>query len=65
MKIRINRREIEIFAGATLADAVLKYSARSYRRLLAGKITLMDRYGNITEPDGPVHDGQVVRLQRS
>lgn len=58
MKVFINKRPVIIFKGATLADAVLAYSPRSFKLLLNGYLSIFDRFGNLTEHDGPVQEGQ-------
>jgi len=58
MKVFINKTEVILFKGATLGDAVLAYSKQSYELLKTGKIVIIDRFGNRTEPDGPVDEGQ-------
>ena len=64
MKAFINRGEIIIFRGATIGDLVLAYSKRSYKMMREGKLYIFDQFGNITEPDGPVSEGQVFTLRR-
>jgi len=64
MKIIINKHEIELFKGATINDLVLKYSVRSYKMFIKNKLCIYDRFGNKTEPDGPVYDGQIFFLKR-
>jgi len=64
MKVTLNKREISIFKGAKISDLVLAYSERSYKMLLSGKLCVYDRFGNLTEPDGPVYEGQVFFLKR-
>jgi hypothetical protein len=65
MKVTLNNTEITVFKGATLNDLVLLYSKRSYKMLLNNKLCIYDRFGNRTEPDGPVYDGQVFFLKRA
>ena len=65
MKVIINKSEISIFRGATISDLVLAYSERSHKMLKNGKLCVYDRFGNITEPDGPVYDGQMFFLKRA
>jgi len=65
MIVSINKKQVEIFQGATLADVVLAYSGRSFRLLKHEKLHIYDRFGNLTEPDGPAHDGQIITLKLS
>ena len=62
MKVYINNQPVIVFKGATLGDAVLASSKRRYRLLCSGYLVACDRFGNITEPDGPVQEGQHFRL---
>jgi len=64
MKVIINKHEIDLFKGATIKDLVLKYSERSYKMLLKNKLCVFDRFGNKTENDGPVYDGQMFFIKR-
>jgi len=64
MTVTLNKHEISIFKGATISDLVLAYSARSHKMLLSGKLCVFDRFGNRTEIDGPVYNGQLFYLKR-
>lgn len=65
MKVTLNNSEITIFKGATISEMVLAYSLRSHKMLQNGKLCVYDRFGNLTEPDGPVYDGQLFYLKRA
>lgn len=65
MKVILNKSEIIIFKGATISDMVLAYSERSFKMLKSGKLCVFDRFGNLTEPDGPVYEGQMFFLKRA
>ena len=65
MKVFIGCREIEIFCGATIQDAVRAFSEQSYRMLTEGTLQAIDRYGNMTEPDGALTEGQVITLKKT
>jgi hypothetical protein len=62
MKIYINLKEIDIFSGACIKDAVLSYDKTAWQLLLKGKLAAVDRYGNRIESDGSLSDGQVITL---
>ncbi len=64
MKVTLNKSEITIFKGAKISDLVLAYSERSYKMMKTGKLCVYDRFGNLTEADGPVYEGQVFFLKR-
>jgi hypothetical protein len=65
MKVYLNKTEISIFKGARISELVLAYSQRSYKMLKSGKLCVYDRFGNLTETDGPVYEGQVFFLKRA
>ncbi len=65
MKVILNKSEIIIFKGATISDMVLAYSERSFKMLKSGKLCVFDRFGNLTETDGPVYEGQMFFLKRA
>ncbi len=64
MKIVINNREVVIFSGATVADAVRAYSSRSSKLLENGKFRVFDQFGNQTEVDGELTEGQKLFLKK-
>jgi hypothetical protein len=64
MKVTLNNNEVKIFKGATISEMVLAYSIRSHKMLIRGKLCVYDRFGNLTEIDGPVYDGQLFFLKR-
>jgi hypothetical protein len=65
MKVYINAKEISIFKGARIQDAVLTYSTRSHRMVITGTLSVFDRFGNRTEPDGPLIEEQRLTLKRT
>lgn len=65
MRVVIDGKEITVFRGATVSDAVRIYSEKIYAELLRGEITVYDRFGNRTEPDGELTEGQVIHLKRA
>ena len=65
MKVIINNREISIFRGATVRDAVMAYSLESYLQLQNGQLIVTDRFNNHLESDGALSDGQYIKLIKS
>lgn len=65
MKVFVNRKEIAIFTGARVIDALRNYSLRSAGLVVKGIYTVYDRYGNITEPDGRLTDGQILTIRKT
>jgi hypothetical protein len=64
VKIVINNHEVVIFSGATVVDAVRAYSRRSAKLLETGKLRVFDQYGNRTEADGELTEGQKFFLKK-
>jgi hypothetical protein len=64
VKVYVNNHEVEIFRGARVNDAVRSYSMRSSRKLLKDHLKVIDRYGNTTEPDGELSEGQQLYLKK-
>ena len=65
MKVYINHKPICIFAGARILDAIRAYSAVSLKQVQNESLVILDRFGNLTEPDGPLQDGQRLYLKRN
>jgi len=65
MIVYINHKAISIFKGAIVLDAIRAYSAYSLKQVMSGKLLIMDRFGNITDPDGPMREGQILSLKRN
>ncbi len=65
MKVFVNRKEIAIFTGARVIDALRSYSLRSAGFVLKGTYIVFDRFGNITGPDGRLTDGQILTIRKT
>jgi hypothetical protein len=65
MKVYINDKEVHIFSGACIRDALLAHSPRSIKLVATGKLSVFDRFGNRTEIDGPLIDGQRLTLKKT
>lgn len=64
MKIKVNRRTLELFEGATVRHALLKYfSIRKMDLSLVEEVQVFDGYGHRTDLDAPLKDGQTVRYK--
>jgi hypothetical protein len=63
LKVFVNSKEITIFRGATVIDAVRAYSGISAKLLLEGKMVVADRFGNLTLPDGELTEDQAIFIQ--
>jgi hypothetical protein len=58
MKVYMNKKEIDIFQGATLWDVLLAYSKHSFKMATNGYLAVYDRFGFLTELDGPAMESQ-------
>lgn len=58
MKVYINDTEIEIFNGARVMDALLKYSKEDLYAVMRGDKQVTDEQQNQTLPDGELTGGQ-------
>jgi len=65
MNIRINDKMIEIFSGARVRDALLKYSAREYHAVDEDKKQVTDKRGNRVDLDGELSDGQRLYIKKT
>ena len=63
MKVSINDQEIEIFSGARLKDALMKYSVEEYHLVEAGAKVILDDMGNHYLLDGELSGGECFTLK--
>ena len=63
MIVYVNEVRLEIFSGATVGDAVKKFSDELYHKLISGQIFVHDRFGNKTEADGALLPAQHLFLK--
>ena len=64
MKVKVNRRTLELFEGATVRHALLKYfSIRKMDLSLVDEVTVFDAYGHLTDLDAPLREGQTVKYK--
>jgi len=60
----LNDRQLEIFEGARVKDAVLKYSKEKYRSTRSGETVVTDKYDNTVDPEGELADDQRLYLKK-
>lgn len=65
MKLYINETLIEIFNGARVMDALLKYSKDDRRAVMRGEKQVTDDCANLILPDGELTDGQHIYITKS
>lgn len=58
MKVKVNEEEIEIFSGACVKDAVLKYSRTAWKQVRSGRKAVFDLGGHEVAPDGELSGGE-------
>lgn len=64
MKIKVNRTTIEVYDGANVRHALLKYFLK--RQLSAALITrakVYDEMGHPIDFDTPLSDGQIIKCK--
>lgn len=64
MKVFIEDKEIEIYEGAKIENAVLVYSKEIYKLYMQDKIKILDRHGFETLPGGYINEGQKFTIER-
>lgn len=62
MKVTVNRTVLQLFQGATVADALRMYYARHKRRIPVPLPEARDAYGNSVAHDGSLTDGSRIRI---
>lgn len=59
MKVKVNRRTLDLFEGARVQNALLRYfTVKKLDKQLAGGVTVRDAYGHELDHDAPLADGQ-------
>ncbi|MBQ9286570.1 MAG: hypothetical protein IJ209_09885 [Bacteroidaceae bacterium] len=64
MRIKVNRKMVEVFDGASVRHAVLSYLA--WKRLdatLAESLTATDRHGHQIDLDAPASQHEAIRIR--
>jgi hypothetical protein len=62
VKVYVNNREVILFRGASVTDAVRAFSPDSAHLLESGALIALDRFGNETDPGGELSEGAVILL---
>ena len=62
MKITVNDKDIRIFAGATVKDALRRYFAKSDPSM-ADEVTVADEYGHELDGDAPLQEGAILTFK--
>ncbi len=64
MKLTVNGLPLEIFEGATVEDAIRKFSKQSYREVKDGKKGVFDMDGNKFFLQGELTGGEVLKIEK-
>ena len=64
MKVKVNRKTIDIFVGARVRQALLRYfTIRKMDLRLVEKAQVFDSYGHLTDLDAPLSEGQTIKFK--
>jgi hypothetical protein len=64
MKVKVNRRTLDIFEGATARNALLRYfKLRKFDLSLVEKVDVFDVWGHPIDLDAPLSEGQTVKYK--
>ena len=65
MKVKVNRKTIEIFDGAKARQALLRYfTIRKMDLKLVENLEVYDAYGHQIGLDAPLSDGQAIKFKQ-
>ena len=64
MKVFINSIGMDIFTGARVEDALLKYSGEEYQLIMKGDKILVDGNGNELCLDGELSEGECLFIEK-
>lgn len=61
MKVKVNRRTLDLFEGARVQNALLRYfTVKKLDKGLLGSVIVRDAYGHELGHDAPLSDGQHI-----
>ena len=61
MKVKVNRRTIELFEGARVQNALLRYfTVKKLDKQLIGSVEVHDAFGHILDHDAPLCNEQRI-----
>ena len=64
MKLKVNRKNIEVFEGAQVRHAILSYFAwKGLDVCLIGKLTVFDRWGHEIDLDAPASQHTMITFK--
>ncbi|MCP4216711.1 MAG: hypothetical protein GY765_18820 [bacterium] len=65
MIVQLNGKDIEVFGGARVRDAVMKHSKELYKAVLSGDNDIMDKDNNGLDMEGPLSEGQSLFTRKT
>ena len=64
MKVKVNRTTIDLFEGALVRHALLRYFVkRKYDLKLVEQTPVFDAYGHGLDLDAPLHEGMTIKCK--
>lgn len=64
MKVKVNRRTLDIFEGAKARNALLRYfRIRKFDLSLVEEVDVFDVYGHPIDLDAPLSEGQIIKYK--
>jgi hypothetical protein len=61
MKVKVNRRTLELFDGAKVQNALLRYfTVKKLDKRLLDSVEVHDTYGHVIGHEAPLADGQTI-----
>lgn len=57
LRVFVNNHPVEVYPGASVRHALLRYSETVYQDTVAGKLIVTDRHGNRLGLGGPLEEG--------
>ena len=63
MTLFVNEKEIILFDGATVSDALRKYNDSAVNKVKKGNAEVLDAYGNKVELSGALSEGSRLFLR--
>lgn len=64
MKVKVNRRTLDIFEGAKARHALLKYfRLRKFDLSLIDKVEVFDAWGHPIDLDAPLSEGKIIKYK--
>ena len=62
MRVKVNRRWLQLFEGADVRNALLLYfTVRKLDRHLIDHVEVRDAQGHLTDLDAPLHNEQIIK----